>query len=268
MSLACILACLCENLAPDVHQSRRALPVDFSASDVLAPNSGSARAERPAPGIDVALHQDRGRSAEPAARGRRRVHPHAASRSCARRLRPTRPSQSSSTLPRKHIESVCLRARSFRAVSPRGAARRANRIAALAEYAPGASAAIGISRYRLAARRAGQGCRHARRARDRVSAAGGVPHQGPAGGYLGLAYGLPRGGFDVNLQLLMKLLGTSLATGLERVRLSVALASHRGAQCAGRAGGQRWTVGLRRRGQRRLFLAALAQRCSATTRPI
>src|SRR5262249_48570297 len=42
-------------------------------------------------------------------------------------------------------------------------------------------------------------------------------------GYLGLAFGLPRGGFDVNLQLLMKLLGTSLATGLERVRLSVAL---------------------------------------------
>ena len=43
-------------------------------------------------------------------------------------------------------------------------------------------------------------------------------------GLLGLAYGLPRGGFDVNLQLLMKLLGTSLATGLERVRLSQALA--------------------------------------------
>ena len=34
---------------------------------------------------------------------------------------------------------------------------------------------------------------------------------------------MPRGGFDVNLQLLMKLLGTSLATGLERVRLSQAL---------------------------------------------
>ena len=47
--------------------------------------------------------------------------------------------------------------------------------------------------------------------------------QQPAG-LLGLAFGLPRGGFDVNLQLLMKLLGTSLATGLERVRLSHALA--------------------------------------------
>ena len=40
-------------------------------------------------------------------------------------------------------------------------------------------------------------------------------------GYLGLAYGLPRGEFDVNLQLLLKLLGSSLATGLERVRLSL-----------------------------------------------
>src|SRR5580658_7936496 len=48
--------------------------------------------------------------------------------------------------------------------------------------------------------------------------------RGQPAGYLGVAYGLPRGGFDVNLQLLMKLLGTSLATGLERVRLSVALA--------------------------------------------
>jgi PAS domain S-box-containing protein len=42
-------------------------------------------------------------------------------------------------------------------------------------------------------------------------------------GYFGVAYGLPRGGFDVNLQLMMKLLGTSLSTGLERVRLTVAL---------------------------------------------
>ena len=32
-----------------------------------------------------------------------------------------------------------------------------------------------------------------------------------AGGFLGVGYGLPRAGFDVNLQLLMKLLGSSLA---------------------------------------------------------
>ena len=44
-----------------------------------------------------------------------------------------------------------------------------------------------------------------------------------AAGLLGLVYGLPRGGFDANLPVLMELLGSSLATGLERVRLSKAL---------------------------------------------
>jgi diguanylate cyclase (GGDEF)-like protein/PAS domain S-box-containing protein len=47
--------------------------------------------------------------------------------------------------------------------------------------------------------------------------------KGQPAGLLGLAFGLPRGGFDVNLQLLMKLLGSSLGTGLERVRLTVEL---------------------------------------------
>ena len=42
-------------------------------------------------------------------------------------------------------------------------------------------------------------------------------------GLLGLAFGLPRASFDVNLQLLLKLLGSSLAAGLERVRLSLSL---------------------------------------------
>jgi diguanylate cyclase (GGDEF)-like protein/PAS domain S-box-containing protein len=48
-------------------------------------------------------------------------------------------------------------------------------------------------------------------------------HGQPAG-LLGLAFGLPRGGFDQNLQLLMRLLGASLATGLDRVRLLQKLA--------------------------------------------
>ena len=42
-------------------------------------------------------------------------------------------------------------------------------------------------------------------------------------GLLGLVFGLPRNSFDVNLQLLLKLLGSSLAAGLERVRLSLLL---------------------------------------------
>ena len=43
---------------------------------------------------------------------------------------------------------------------------------------------------------------------------GGVP-----AGILGLANALPRGAWDVNLQLLLKLLGNSLAAGLERLRV-------------------------------------------------
>ncbi|HVP34628.1 MAG TPA: diguanylate cyclase, partial [Steroidobacteraceae bacterium] len=48
--------------------------------------------------------------------------------------------------------------------------------------------------------------------------------QGKPAGILGLAHTLPRGAWDVNLQLLMKLIGTSLATGLERIRTEARLA--------------------------------------------
>ncbi|MDE2451072.1 MAG: PAS domain-containing protein, partial [Gammaproteobacteria bacterium] len=48
--------------------------------------------------------------------------------------------------------------------------------------------------------------------------------QGKPAGILGLAHTLPRGAWDVNLQLLMKLIGTSLATGLERIRIETRLA--------------------------------------------
>jgi GAF domain-containing protein len=43
--------------------------------------------------------------------------------------------------------------------------------------------------------------------------------QGRPAGLLGLAQALPRGPWEVNLQLLLKLLGASLATGLARLRL-------------------------------------------------
>jgi diguanylate cyclase (GGDEF)-like protein/PAS domain S-box-containing protein len=48
--------------------------------------------------------------------------------------------------------------------------------------------------------------------------------QGKPAGFLGLAQTMPRGPWDVNLQLLMKLIGTSLATGLERIRIEARLA--------------------------------------------
>ncbi len=46
---------------------------------------------------------------------------------------------------------------------------------------------------------------------------------GQPAGFMGLCYGLPRPSFDVNLQLLMKLLGSSLGGGLERARLTLSL---------------------------------------------
>ena len=81
--------------------------------------------------------------------------------------------------------------------------------------------------------------------------------QGKPAGFLGLAHTMPRGAWDVNLQLLMKLIGTSLATGLERIRIEARLAKleERTNLFAGRR--QRRPVGLRRREQRGLFLAAL-----------
>src|SRR5436190_1201674 len=48
--------------------------------------------------------------------------------------------------------------------------------------------------------------------------------QGKPAGFLGLAHTMPRGAWDVNLQLLMKLIGTSLSTGLERIRTEARLA--------------------------------------------
>jgi diguanylate cyclase (GGDEF)-like protein/PAS domain S-box-containing protein len=48
--------------------------------------------------------------------------------------------------------------------------------------------------------------------------------QGKPAGMLGLAHSLPRGAWDVNLQLMMKLIGTSLATGLDRMRIESRLA--------------------------------------------
>src|SRR6516162_9978098 len=48
--------------------------------------------------------------------------------------------------------------------------------------------------------------------------------QGQPAGVLALARALPRGPWDVNVQLLLKLIGTSLGTGLERLRMETRLA--------------------------------------------
>jgi diguanylate cyclase (GGDEF)-like protein/PAS domain S-box-containing protein len=47
--------------------------------------------------------------------------------------------------------------------------------------------------------------------------------QGRAAGFLGLASTMPRGSWDAGLQLLLKLIGTSLASGLDRIRVEARL---------------------------------------------
>ncbi|HEY3809656.1 MAG TPA: GAF domain-containing protein, partial [Steroidobacteraceae bacterium] len=199
------------------------IPADFTASDVLAPQFWVGRAERPAPGLDVActkiavdLQNMRHEGVDDAIR---------------RSLETLREGTSADAAfvvfldaAGKHIESVISARGHFAQCHPealRGAAieslpwlnsrndhlklsefrdtasprrEQANDAGTLAELAIGAALLVAL------------------RIKDQ-----------PAG-FFGLAYGLPRGGFDVNLQLLMKLLGTSLATGLERVRLASALA--------------------------------------------
>ena len=53
--------------------------------------------------------------------------------------------------------------------------------------------------------------------------------QGKPAGLLGLARRMPQGAWDVNLQLMLKLVGTSLATGLDRMRIESAARQGRGA---------------------------------------
>ena len=92
--------------------------------------------------------------------------------------------------------------------------------------------------------------------------------QGQPAGFLGLCHTLPRGAWDVNLQLLMKLIGTSLATGLERIRIETRLAKLEERTTALAGLRERRAVGFRRREQRGLLLAALegdARLCATRT---
>ncbi|MEJ0007350.1 MAG: PAS domain-containing protein [Steroidobacteraceae bacterium] len=76
-------------------------------------------------------------------------------------------------------------------------------------------------------------------------------------GILGLARAMPNGPWDVNLQLLLKLVGTSVATGLDRLRMTQRLAQGRRAAATHAGRGQRRSLGLRPGEQRGLFLTPL-----------
>jgi diguanylate cyclase (GGDEF)-like protein/PAS domain S-box-containing protein len=195
---------------------------DFSASDVLAPQFWTGRAERPGPGIDVGctkiavdLQNMTQENAE----------------DCVRRsLETFRDSTSADAAfaifldaGSKHIESVLSARGHFAQCHPE--ALRGVAIDSL-PWLHARCDHLRLSEFRdTASPRPEQSEDAGTLAELAVGSALLVAYciNGQPAGYLGVAYGLPRGGFDVNLQLLMKLLGTSLATGLERVRLAVAL---------------------------------------------
>ncbi len=70
-----------------------------------------------------------------------------------------------------------------------------------------------------AARRSSRRCRAVESPRHRLGADHRLFHQGPAAGLLGIANARPRDNWEVQLHLLMKLVGSSLATGLERIEI-------------------------------------------------
>src|SRR5579871_4337192 len=196
---------------------------DYSASDVLAPQFWTGKAERHAPGIDVACTkiavdlQNLTRESADESIGRcldalrdavsvdaafaeffnadgTHIESVLSARGHFAQCHPeVLKGAALSTLPWLSQRSEHLRLSEFRdTASPRP--EQAEDAGCLAELAIGAALLVSF------------------RIREQ-----------PAG-FLALGYGLPRGAFDVNLQLLMKLLGSSLATGLERVRQGLQLA--------------------------------------------
>jgi diguanylate cyclase (GGDEF)-like protein/PAS domain S-box-containing protein len=197
-------------------------PADFSASDVLAPQFWIGKAERPAPGIDVACTK--------IAVDLQNLRREAADDCIQRSLETLREATSADAAfavffdhNAKHIESVVFARGHFAQCHPE--ALRGVAIESL-PWLSTRGEHLKLSEFRdTASPRKEQADDAGTLAELAIGAALLVAFRikdQPAG-FLGLAYGLPRGGFDVNLQLLMKLLGTSLATGLERVRLSLAL---------------------------------------------
>jgi diguanylate cyclase (GGDEF)-like protein/PAS domain S-box-containing protein len=195
---------------------------DHTASDVLAPQFWTGRAERPAPGLDVACtkiavdFQNLQRSTAD---------------DCIRQgLAILRDASSADgafsvffDVTGSHIESVMFVGGPFAQVhleALRGVPL--NRLPFIA----GRNEHLRLCEFRdTAAPRREQAADAGLLAELSIGAALLVSFRirGKPAGLLGLVFGLPRGSFDVNLQLLLKLLGSSLAAGLERVRLSLSL---------------------------------------------
>ncbi|HEV7432404.1 MAG TPA: hypothetical protein VGN77_05125, partial [Steroidobacteraceae bacterium] len=195
---------------------------DYTASDVLAPQFWTGRAERPPPGLDVACTK--------IAVDFQNLQRASADESIHRSLAILREATSADSAfsaffdaTGSHIESVMIAGGAFAQVHPealRGVTL--NRL----PYVSGRNDHLRMTEFRdTAAPRREQANDAGLLAELSIGAAILVSFRirNKPAGLLGLAFGLPRANFDVNLQLLLKLLGSSLAAGLERVRLSLSL---------------------------------------------
>ncbi|MFI4914616.1 MAG: EAL domain-containing protein [Steroidobacterales bacterium] len=196
---------------------------DFSASDVLAPQFWTGRAERAAPGLDVACtkiavdFQNMSReSADDCIRRSLEILREATSADATFALFLDSSAQ--------HIESVVAARGHFAQCQPE--ALRGTTIESLS-WLHGRCEHLRLSEFRDTAAPRGEQAEDAGLLAELAIGSAlfvALRIKDQPAGFLGLAYGLPRGGFDVNLQLMMKLLGTSLATGLDRTRMSLQLA--------------------------------------------
>jgi diguanylate cyclase (GGDEF)-like protein/PAS domain S-box-containing protein len=197
-------------------------PSDFSASDVLAPQFWTGRTERPAPGLDIActkiavdfqsLRRETADEVIKASLEILRESVSADATFCAF-------FNAGST----HIESVTACGGPFVQCHPE--ALRGVTLDRL-PWLQSRADHLRISEFRdTATPRREQSADAGLLAELAIGSALLVSfriHNATAG-LIGLTFGLPRGAFDVNLQLLLKLLGSSLATGLERVRTGLKL---------------------------------------------
>ena len=195
---------------------------DNTASDVLAPQFWTGRAERPPPGLDVACTK--------IAVDFQNLQRASADESIRRSLAILREAASADAAfsaffdaTGTHIESVMVAGGAFAQVHPealRGVTlNRLPYLAARNEHLRMTEFRDTATPRREQANDAGLLSELSMGSALMVS----FRIRNKPAGLLGLGFGLPRTHFDVNLQLLLKLLGSSLAAGLERVRLSLSL---------------------------------------------
>ena len=231
---------------------------EFTASDILSADAWNGRTPKPVLGLDVACtkiavdFQNMRRPAlDETIRRNLELLREAVQCDCAFAA-VYDPEEAAS------IQDIQVARSAFAQCRPEALRGESRRQVSLAERPFGAPASLGAARHLGAAPRADGGGAAVLGAADRLRAASSPSacRASPAG-FLGLAHDLPRGAWDVNLQLMLKLIGTSLATGLERIRIEARLAKLEERTTLSQAGGERRPVGLRRREQRGVLLAAL-----------